>query len=135
MSINNFAPAEGFDQWRNNALTNPTPAQIWMTVKSATRVPGTVSCRVGGDRCRMYRGIIGLEWAQPESSERPNGTPPSTQYAKVAKPGDSPRHRRPAKPAELSVVFEDPCWGTRDGLIEAHANRSRTLERLHRWTH
>lgn len=131
--VHNFLPIQDFGEWQAGAMTNPLPASLIVLVESAVRVPGAKTCRIGGARCRIYKGTLALSWAQPGLSLKQVYDPVTLKPVDTSKPDDLKPHEAPAQSGRLNVVFEDPCWGTRDGFIEAYANRSRVFERLHRW--
>jgi hypothetical protein len=135
LMVHNFDPINRLDDWKLSAMTNPLPAYLALVVQSARRLAGTSACRVGGGRCRTYQGSIGLYWSQNGLRRKPPSESAASQPGVAVDPADAATRRAPATPASLKVVFEDPCWGTRDGFVEAYANRSRALERLHQWTH
>lgn len=133
IATSSFAPIQGFSEWQPVAMTNPSPANLHMLVESAVRVPGTKTCRIGRAICRSYKGTLDLSWLQTDLRRQQLYDPVTNKRLDNSKPDDPKVHRAPALPGRLNVVFEDPCWGTRDGFIEAYANRSRVFERLHRW--
>ncbi len=134
LAVQNFSPVSVFSEWKSSALTNPLPATLFLTVMSAERLPGSSQCLTGDGSCRRYRGKLELTWYQAEMSRQPIYDPSTGGFTSSKKPEDPPRQKAPASPRSLDVLIEDPCWGTRDGFVEAYANRSRLLELWHRWT-
>lgn len=134
IAVTNFAPVAAFEQWKSSALTNPLPATLLINVLKAERVPGTHHCQIGESSCRRYRATLVPSWHQAAFNRNSTLDPSTGHDNTVRKVDDPPRHNAPGMPRTLDVLMEDPCWGTRDGFVEAYANRSRLLELWHRWT-